>query len=95
MIRPDIIQAGEAVEYLSLTIHINRTIRKKNLLRVIVLSLLNYGTFIATKIGILKQISQEIYVGRQPVACTMRCTTVFPVYVAKVVTSCIGAPSVC
>ena len=60
MIRPDIIQAGETVEYLSLTIHINKILRKKNMLRVIVLSLLHYGTFIATKIRILKQISQEI-----------------------------------
>lgn len=71
MIRPDIIQAGEAVEYLSLTIRINRTIRKKNLLRVIVLSLLHYGTFIATKIGILKQIPQEISRTRGKTASSM------------------------
>jgi len=50
MIRLDIIQAGEAVEYLSLTIRINRTIRKNNLLLFIVLSVLHYGTFIATKL---------------------------------------------
>jgi len=71
MIRPDIIRAGEAVEYLSLTIHINRTIGRKNLLRVIVLSLLSYGTFIATKIGILKQNSQEILRTREKTACSM------------------------
>jgi len=35
-----------------------------------------------------------VLVGRQPVACTMRSPTVFPVYMATVVTSCMCAPSV-
>lgn len=41
------------------------------MLRVIVLSLLSYGTFIATKIGILKQNSQEILRTREKTACSM------------------------
>jgi hypothetical protein len=71
MFRPDIIQAGESFEYLNLTVHINWTLRKRNLLRVIVLSILHYGTFIATKIGILKQTSQEMLRTRGKTACSM------------------------
>jgi hypothetical protein len=54
MIGPDIIKAGETVEYLFPTIHINGTLQKKNLLHASVLSLFHYETFIVIKIGILK-----------------------------------------